>query len=460
MWPPRDPYALPSKEEIQEIEADILQLEAELVEARRVAALESESGPAALENDIFARKAWIAPIRRLPHETLSLILFELSIDDWKAPLKLQGVCRLWRNILLDTPVAWSFINLDEEDEEPDPDIISKFLERSRNASMHIHVFHESAPSILGQAISLKKKIRCLHIGIWAIDALMSEHNDFSELELLFLSCEESDEVDENKGHQFDMIRLFPKLQTLWLGGDQVVRMIASSPSVPAIRELNATCDDPSSLSPFLKKCAGSVEKIFLFYGSNQPRYVEDEKIAFPVLQFLCLEDWKPSYDANSWVFSGSTPTLQCYVHLAEPSNHDRPSVGASLDPGNIRYLQVVEIPDLSLYPRLHSLVVPFLEDVEEIAKQLRQEPTTCPGLAFIICPSLNEEEEEDVIWEQAKAILREHAEITGRPIKLLGHQVENDPEFEKHFMNSRIYPSVEEDIFTFTWLPTHSCRVC
>ena len=437
---------------MQEIEVDILHLEAELLEARhRVAAL---------ENDIFARKAWIAPIRRLPHEMLSLIFFELSIDDWKAPLELQGVCRLWRRVLLDTPAAWSFINLYEEDKEPDPDILSKFLERSRNAFMHISVYQESAPSILGQVVSLQKSIRCLNIGIWAIDVLMSEHNYFSELEILSLRCEESDEVDEDKGHQFDMMRLFPKLQSLGLGGDQVIRMIALSPSVPAIRDLYAACDDPSSLSPFLKKCAGSVENIILSCHSSQSLSVEDEKIAFPMLQFLRLDDWTLSPGFCPRLFSGSTPALQCYVHLAETSNYDCHPVIASFDPGNIRYLQVVKTPNLSLYPRLHSLVVPFLKDVEEIAKQLRQEPATCPGLAFIICSCLDEEGEEDVRWQQVNAVLREHAEIIGRPIKLLGRKAEDDPEFQKYFMSSEIYLSVEDDYFIFTRLPAHSCRVC
>jgi len=42
MWPPSDPYALPSKNDTQKIEADILRLEAELLQARgRVATLEA-----------------------------------------------------------------------------------------------------------------------------------------------------------------------------------------------------------------------------------------------------------------------------------------------------------------------------------------------------------------------------------------------------------------------------------
>jgi len=452
MWPRPDPYAIPSKDEIQEIEADILHLEAELVEARRRVA--------ALESDIFARKAWIAPIRRLPHETLSLILLEVSINHWKAPLKLQSVCRLWRNILLDTPAAWSFIDVHKDKKVPDSGLVSIFLERSGNVSMHIYIHVESASFILMQVISSKKRITCLQIGIWAIDALMSEHNAFGELEMLFLFCEKSDEVDESKGHQFDMMRLSPKLRCLGLERDQVIRMITLSPSLPAIQDLYITsCGDSSSLIHLLKRFAGSVKKMTLFCPPNRSWYEEEEEIAFPMLQLLRICDETPAHASRSRLFKGSTPALQGYVYIAEPSNYNRHSVIASFDPENIRYLQVVKIPDLSFYPRLHSLIVLSLKDVDEIAKQLRQEPTTCPGLTFIMC-CLDEGGEEDVRWEQAKAMLREHAEIMGRPIKLLGRKAGNDPEFRKHFMNSEIYPSMKDDFFTFTRLPAHNCRVC
>ena len=63
----------------------------------------------------------------------------------------------------------------------------------------------------------------------------------------------------------------------------MIRMIASSPSVPAMRELYATCENPSSLSPFLKKCAGSAEKMILSCDSNlaNPCLWRTRKLAFP-----------------------------------------------------------------------------------------------------------------------------------------------------------------------------------
>jgi len=441
MWSPPDPYAIPSKNEIQKVDADILRLEAELLEARRRVAT--------LESDIFARRAWIAPIRRLPHEVLSLVFFELVIDDWKAPLRLQNVCRLWRNILLDTPAAWSSITIYDH-EDANPDLVAIFFKRSRNASMHLRLFRPFVPSILEQVMHSKERITCLHTYLWAIDTLMSGDINFSELKMLSLFW---DGVYEAKGHQFDMMHLFPNLRSLVLNGDQAVRVIASRANLPAIQDLNINCDDSSLLIPILKKCAGSVEKIILScYSYQKSEYMEDEGIAFPMLQFLQIRNrWSP-HVCTQPLFSGSTPALQCYIT-------DGTSAVASFDPGNIRYLQVLDIPNLSLYPHLHSLALRFFYEVKEIMKQLKQEPTTCPGLAFIICTRLDEEEEEDVRWEEQKAMLRDRAKITGKPIKLLGRKAEDDPEFRKHFLNSKIYTSLEDGFLTFTRLPAHSCRV-
>ena len=249
MWPPPNLNALPSKDEIRKIEVDILHLEAELLEARcRVATL---------ENDIFARKAWIAPVRRLPHETLSLVFLALNMEDWKAPLTLQGVCRFWRNVLFDTPAAWSFIDLYEDGRWPDPGLLSKFLERSRNASMHIHFAYNSYIPFLDEVMS-SKRIKCLEIGIWGIDAPMSENNDFSELEMLRLFCVGSYQVDKDKGRQFDMIHLFPNLRSLGLEGDEVIRMIALSPNLPTIQDLEIKCERVVPFGTILKRCAGSI----------------------------------------------------------------------------------------------------------------------------------------------------------------------------------------------------------
>jgi len=156
-------------------------------------------------------------------------------------------------------------------------------------------------------------------------------------------------------------------------------------------------------------------------------------MAFQKLQFLEIRDnWSPG-PGKQPVFHGSTPALQCYVSNGHSSI-------ASFDPGNVRYLQVKETPDLSLYPRLHSLISLSVSYLGKIAQQLRQDPTTCPRLAFIICTRVYKEDEEDERWEQPRAdMLRERAEITGNHIRLLGWNAENDPEFRKYFMSSKIY---------------------
>src|SRR5450432_4128335 len=101
MWPPPNIQALPSKEEIQQIKKEILSMELQIVDA----SLKIE----ALRKSVTERKAWIAPIRKLPHEVLSHIFVEVSMVNWKAPLILQSVSRRWRDVVVGSPRAWTFM---------------------------------------------------------------------------------------------------------------------------------------------------------------------------------------------------------------------------------------------------------------------------------------------------------------------------------------------------------------
>lgn len=85
MWPPKNPHSLPSKIEIQETKDEIFTLERDLAEALLLVDQ--------LKTALFERRAYIAPIRTLPHEILSIVFVDLSQKNWKIPLQLQGVCR-------------------------------------------------------------------------------------------------------------------------------------------------------------------------------------------------------------------------------------------------------------------------------------------------------------------------------------------------------------------------------
>jgi hypothetical protein len=62
-----------------------------------------------LERDLEMMQAWIAPIRRLNTDILSIIFEMCGEDNWKTPLRIAATCRDWRNLVLATPRAWEFL---------------------------------------------------------------------------------------------------------------------------------------------------------------------------------------------------------------------------------------------------------------------------------------------------------------------------------------------------------------
>lgn len=65
----------------------------------------------ALEAKIIREQAQMSPIRKINTDILSEIFVAHSGMDWKAPTVLGAVCRLWRQVVLNTPQAWSYIQI-------------------------------------------------------------------------------------------------------------------------------------------------------------------------------------------------------------------------------------------------------------------------------------------------------------------------------------------------------------
>ena len=81
------------------------------------------------------------PINKmLPVETFMLIFEEHAKVDWRAPSIDGRVCRLWRQIVLNTPQAWSYIEIGEECQPSIVDLRT-WLRRSATAPLHIRIFN-------------------------------------------------------------------------------------------------------------------------------------------------------------------------------------------------------------------------------------------------------------------------------------------------------------------------------
>ena len=109
MWSPPNKHELPLPEEIIYAKEAIATLDNalrdafELIESTRLRIAE-------MKRDLEERRSWIAPIRKVSTEILAdILLFASQMNDL-APVKFSAVSRLWRDIILATPKAWSFID--------------------------------------------------------------------------------------------------------------------------------------------------------------------------------------------------------------------------------------------------------------------------------------------------------------------------------------------------------------
>ena len=80
----------------------------------------------------------------LPTELLGAIFEEHARLEWRAPAIDGQVCRFWRQIVLDTPRVWTYLEI-ENDKRPDVSSLSLWLSRSCTAPLHIHVNKNFTP---------------------------------------------------------------------------------------------------------------------------------------------------------------------------------------------------------------------------------------------------------------------------------------------------------------------------
>lgn len=102
MWTIPNKHALPSLKEVQTTKLILSQLETRLADA--IEALElAHRVIDGLEEELEERRRWIAPARLLPHDILSIIFTDVCLINWRATFILNGVCRTWRQSMIEVP---------------------------------------------------------------------------------------------------------------------------------------------------------------------------------------------------------------------------------------------------------------------------------------------------------------------------------------------------------------------
>jgi hypothetical protein len=74
----------------------------------------------------------------LPNEIMGVIFEEHAKLEWRAPAIDGRVCRIWRQIVLNTPRAWIYLEISAE-EPPGTTELHEWLHRSGSAPLYIHI---------------------------------------------------------------------------------------------------------------------------------------------------------------------------------------------------------------------------------------------------------------------------------------------------------------------------------
>jgi hypothetical protein len=153
MWSPADKSALPTPEELKKAKEVINSVQRDLESAMQSLA-QAQLRVQIVKKDLEERKAWIAPVRRLTFDVLSMIFEWCAEIEWDSPLRIAAVSRTWRSIALDTPRAWSFPDLASLISNKS---LNLFFERSRERPLHVFLPESRERDI----ISVAHRIHCL-----------------------------------------------------------------------------------------------------------------------------------------------------------------------------------------------------------------------------------------------------------------------------------------------------------
>jgi hypothetical protein len=90
MWPPPDITVLPTSQEVIDAKLAIETVKAQLNDAL-LALAQAQLRVDEINKELFERNAWIAPVRFLSFDVLSLIFEFCGEDDWRTPLPISEV---------------------------------------------------------------------------------------------------------------------------------------------------------------------------------------------------------------------------------------------------------------------------------------------------------------------------------------------------------------------------------
>lgn len=416
MWTPPDPDALPTQNEMDYIRGAIQDLETavqdnlEIIEQAKLRII-------TLEKEIGVRRAWLAPIRKLPVEVLAEIFVHCSSHSALAPVTITEVCHLWRQVVLATPQAWCFIYFGYYRKRTDESrYLPTFFERSKSCLVHLLFSNPFPLSPLTLITPHLDRISCLSIPSFDLERISDLV--FPNLTRLEITGFSEDGLLLNKAHFPSLLHLDSRECALNPGPIDTV--------YPPLQFLALFADSNREWVQVVKSCSSSLRSL-IARGSFQS---DDAKsmitLTFPMLTYLALEeDWVIYSKVPSPLLHVVTPRLVSYEQTA--AVYPPWSFDLHGDVKRVLHLLTDHIFELANYSSLRSLQLQvswyrgetFTSKLDKLMKDLRKDPSVCPALESIeIFPSDYPQFRDRMEWETLMPKIKETIQ-TPRPwIKL------------------------------------------
>ncbi|KIM26457.1 hypothetical protein M408DRAFT_25416 [Serendipita vermifera MAFF 305830] len=314
-----------------------------------------------LNDNIATLKAWIAPIKQLPFDVLTLVFIEATNQDRLAPLTIELVCTTWRSYILKTHRAWSYVSVGERF---NPAITLKYLVRSEPFPVHLDIVRSSVEIVdqVSHHISeYASRIRTLEIDA---NSYRSRGWRMSSLKCLRFFGRVTPEIFFGKLNWGELKVEYLKITPLEFGAS----------SRPLIRQhlthlLHLVIEDQRhykySWVMFVEECSMTLKTLEIrltgstFYNRRPPQLPSLERLEVEVNG---IRDYK------RWPFNATTPLLRWYKEMRHPDPNLLDPVVFHTGTEHVLHLQMDVVPQLERYPRLRCLHLSPITRIIDSAK--------------------------------------------------------------------------------------------
>ncbi|KIM30843.1 hypothetical protein M408DRAFT_321789 [Serendipita vermifera MAFF 305830] len=448
MWSLGNPESLPSQGERTSAMETIYVLQKKREEILAKAKQEAND----LELEISKIRAWLAPIRRVPADVLSLIFVEVCQLDWQAPKVLGIVCRLWREVLLSTPRAWACIQIRPRSQQLPHALMSLWLSRCGAFKLHASLRPFASRDDVDAVCCHEEKIQCLSF----FNNFYQLERNYSQLKELRLGpvnrpwrnipdeqgITETAHYSDRRGEVGDIssnlsAERFPKLVHLHLHSPSLMVMEAISHKhlFPALTELHIHVKGTHWHS-IIRYCAQSLVTLAIEFPSN---YVEDEVnreeldtlIELPNLQNFHYIFPVQHLEQDPTLPSLQMPNLRSYHHVRGSETAERPEVCLATF---VYFEQCLSPPWDSVPSMTHLKVKDTPEEINLLLGVLEDEPDVCPLLETVECFSILPSTSRD--RATARSFVDYRTSMIRTPIKFRYIDLEKD---KSHARYSKCY---------------------